>query len=81
MLGLMSPNKKIAAVIIGGGKSEEKSDDMDLKKEAELDAAKQLLKAFEKKDAQMIVDAFKGMMECCHEAESDSEDKSEGSEE
>jgi hypothetical protein len=76
MLGLMSPNKKIAAVIIG---SKPEGDDVDLKKEAELDAAKQLLKAIEKKDAQMIVDAFKGMMECCQEEES--EEKSEDSKE
>ena len=65
MMGLMSPAKKVAALIIGGAEKPSEEKEVDLEKEAQLDAAKQLISAIEKKDAQAIVDSFKGMMECC----------------
>jgi hypothetical protein len=64
MLGMMEP-KKIATIIVGGGEDNGKQEEVDLKKEAQLDAAKQLIKAVEKKDAQMVVDAYMSLKECC----------------
>jgi hypothetical protein len=75
MLGLMGPNKKVATIIVGSSEKKSEEKEVDLEKEAQLDAAKQFLQAVEKKDAQAIVDSFKGLMECCEmESESESEE-------
>jgi hypothetical protein len=76
MLGLMGP-KKMAAIIIGGHESASEDKAVDLKKEAQLDSAKEIFKALEKKDAQAFVDSFKLLLEHCAESEGDSEEKKE----
>jgi hypothetical protein len=73
MLGLMEP-KKIASVIVGSAEKSSDEKEVDLKKEAQLDAAKQFLKAIEKKDAQMVVDSFMSLKECCEDEEESEEE-------
>ena len=79
MLGLMGP-KKMAAIIIGHGPKDSSDEkEVDLQKEAKLDAAKLFLKAIESKDAQALVDAFENMKECC-ESEGMEESKEDSKE-
>jgi hypothetical protein len=75
MLGLMEPKKSIASIIIGSAGKSEDEKEVDLKKEAQLDAAKQFLKAIEKKDAQMVVDSFMSLKECCEDEDEKEESK------
>jgi hypothetical protein len=72
MLGLLEPKKGVASIIIG---SKSPESEVDLKKEAKLDAAKSLLKAIESKDAQKVADAFMELKECCEEMEEEEEEK------
>ncbi len=77
MLGMLDKKDKLAALIVGGGPKEEKSegpDDMEMSMEAKKDAARSLLSAIERKDIKGLIDAMETMMQVCEYSEEESED-------
>jgi|VirMetMinimDraft_7_1064189.scaffolds.fasta_scaffold07071_1 DNA-binding GntR family transcriptional regulator len=79
MLNMLDPNKSFVSVLLNTkGKAEEKPEMESVNPDqGMIEAAKELVKAVEKKDAERIVRVFKAMMKMCYDEMDDESEDSE----
>lgn len=77
MLNMMNPNKNFVSVLLDKEGMAEKSEPSESinPDQGLIDAAKELIKAVEKKDAQRVVRVFKAMSKMCYDEHENSEEE------